>query len=106
MIIRVDKCAFLGIKKFSSSSLQFQPKRLINSEVIPSVKQGESFKYHGRYFNFDMNRKDHKDLALLNLQVMLKAIDSLSIHPNSKLLLYGRYVLSKLSLHLTGANSG
>ena len=76
MIIRVEKCAVFGIKNLSSSSLQFQPKLLINSEVIPPVKQGESFKYLGRYFYFDMNNKDHKDLALSNLQTMLKAIDS------------------------------
>ena len=97
MIIRVDKCAVFGIKKFSSSSLQFQPKLLIDSEVIPPVKQIESFKYLGRYFNFDMNNKAPKNLVLSNLQTMLKAIDSLIIHPKNKLLSYDRYVLSKLS---------
>ena len=81
MIIWVDKCAVSGIKEFSTSSLQFQPRLLINSEVIPPVKQGESFKYLGRFFNFDVSNKDHKDLALSTLQTMLKAIDSLSIHP-------------------------
>ena len=106
MIIRVDKCAVFGIKKFSTSYLQFQPRLLINSKVIPSVKQGKSFKYLGRCFNFDMNNKDHKDLALSNLQTMLKAIDSLSIHPKNKLLLYERYILSKLSWHLTVADLG
>ena len=74
MIIRVDKCAVSGIKKFLNSSLQFQPRLFINSEVIPPVKQGESYKNLGHYFNFDMNNKDHKDLALSNLQTMLKAI--------------------------------
>ena len=93
MIIRVDKCAVFGIKKFSTSSLQFQTRLLTNPEVIPPVKQGESFKYLGRFFNFDITNKDHKDLALSNLQTMLKAIDSLSIHPKNKLLLYERYIL-------------
>ena len=74
IIIRVDKCAVFGIKKFSTSSLQFQPRLLINSEVIPPVKQGESFKHLGRFFNFDMNNKDHKDLALSNLETMLKKL--------------------------------
>ena len=31
--------------------------------------------------------KDHKDLAQSNLQTMLEAIDSLSIHPKNKLLI-------------------
>ena len=44
MVIRVDKCTTLGIKKFSSRSLQFQPKLLINSEEVPPVNNGESFK--------------------------------------------------------------
>ena len=79
---------------------------MINSEVIPPVKQCESFKYLGRYFNFDMNNKNHKDLALSNLQTMLQATDSLSIHPKSKLLLYDRHVLSKLSCHLTVVDIG
>ena len=106
MVIRVDKCTTFGIKKFSSRSLQFQPKLLINSEVVPPVKNGESFKYLGRFFNFDMDNKDHKDILLSNLLAMLKNIDSLTIHPRNKLLLYDRYVLSKISWHLTVADLG
>jgi len=106
MINLVDKCAVFGIKKFSSSSLQFQPKNLITSEAIAPLKQGESFKYLRRYFKFDMNNKEHKDLALSNIQTMLKAIDLWSIHPKNKLLLYYRYVLSELSSHLTVADLG
>ena len=104
MIIRMDKCAVFGIKKFSASSLQFQPRLLINSEVIPPLKQCESFRYLGRYFSFHMNNKDDKDLALSILQTMLKAIDSLSINPKNKLPLYDRCILSKLSWHLTVAD--
>ena len=104
--VQVDKCAVFVIKEFSTSSFHFQPRLLINLEVIPPEKQGESFKYLGRYFNLDMNNKDHKDLALSNLQTMRKAIDSLSIHPKNKLLLYERKILSKLSWHLTVADLG
>ena len=71
MTICVDKCATFGIKTFSKSSLQFQPRLLINSEVIPSVKQGESFRYLVHFFDYDMNNKEHKDLALSNFQIML-----------------------------------
>ena len=106
MVIRVDKCTTFVIKKFSSRSLQFQPKLLINSEVVPPVNNGESFKYLGRFFNFDMDNKDHKDILLSNLLSMLKNIDSLTIHPRNKLLLCDRYVLSKISWHLTVADLG
>ena len=106
MVIRVDKCATFGIKKFSTRSLQFQPKLLINSEVVPPVKKDESFKYLGRFFNFDMDNKDHKDFLISNLQALLKKIDIFNIHPRNKLLLYDRYVLSKISWHLTVADIG
>ena len=66
-VIRVDKCVTFGIKKLSSRSLQFQPKLSINSEVVPPVKKGESFRYLGRFFNFDMDNKDHKDFLTSNL---------------------------------------
>ena len=62
MVIRVDKCTTFGIKMFSTSSLQFQPNLLINSELTPPVKQGESFRYLGSYFNFDIDNKGHKNL--------------------------------------------
>ena len=104
MQIRVDKYITFGIKKFSTRSLQFQPKLLINSKSVPTVKNGESFKYLGRFFNFEMSNKDHQDLLLSSLHDMLQTVDSLHIHPKNKLLLYHRYILSKLSWHLTVAD--
>ena len=104
MIIRVDKCVTFGIKKFSSRSLQFQPKLFINTELLPVVKNGESFKYLGRFFNFQMDNDQHKIHLESSLLDMFKLIDSLRILPKNRLLLYQRYVLSKLSWHLTVAN--
>ena len=101
--IRVNKCAAFGLEKFSIRSMQFQPKLFINKEIVPSVKSGES-RYLGRYFNFEMDDKDHKvqiQSCLLNL---LQRIDSLTILPSNKLLLYDRWVLSKLSWPLTVTN--
>jgi len=73
--------------------MQFQPQLVINSEVVPPVENDESFKHPGPFFNFDMDNKDYKDTPLSNLLVTLKNIDSLTIHPRNKLLLYDRYVL-------------
>ena len=55
-------------------------------------------------FNFEMDNKVHKEKLQSSLVDMLTNIDSLSILPKNKLLLYQRYLLSKLSWHLTVAN--
>ena len=104
MLIRVDKCITFGIKKFSSRSSQFQPKLFINSELVPVVKPDESFKYLGRYFNFNMDNHEHKSQLESLLSDLLNKIDTLRILPKNKLLLYHRYVLSKISWHLTVAD--
>ena len=101
MKIRVDKCVAFGLKKHSTRSMQFQPKLFINKEIVPSVKSGESF---GRYFNFEMNDKDHKVQIQSWLLNMLQRIDSFTILPSNKLLLYHRWVLSKFSWPLTVTN--
>ena len=95
MIIHVDKCHSFGIRKVSSIAKQIQPKRYLNNEYIKPVKTGESFLYLGRYFDFEMSSNDHK--------TFLTSIDKLPLHPKNKLLIYQRYILSKLSQHLTVA---
>ena len=102
--IRVDICVAFGLKKFSTRSMQFQPKLIINKEIAPSVKTGESFRYLGRYFNFEMDDKDHKVQVQSCLLNMLQRIDSFTILTSNKLFLYHRWVLSKLSWPLTVAN--
>ena len=44
MVIIVDKCVTFGIKKFSSRSLQYEPKLFVSNKTVPTVKSGESFK--------------------------------------------------------------
>ena len=41
-------------KKHSTRSIQFQPKLVIDGDLIPAVKTGDSFRYLGRYFDFNM----------------------------------------------------
>ena len=60
MIIRVDKCITFGIKKSTTKSTQYKPKLLINKELLPCVEIGDSFRYLGRYFDFDMSNTVHK----------------------------------------------
>ena len=93
MIIRVDKCTTFGIKKFSTRSLQYQPKLFINNEIVPPVITGESFKYLGRHFDFNMSNQEHMSKLSSIFTELLTEIDSLPLHPKNKLLLYNSYLL-------------
>ena len=104
MFIRVEKCSTFGIKKSTTKSIQFLPKLLINSVLIPTVKVGESLQYLGRYFNFNMSDDVHKSEIISLAEDLMSSIDSKPLHPRNKLLLYSRYVLSKLSWDFTISN--
>ena len=103
MIIRVDKCSTFGIKKAITKSVQYLPKLLINNQLIPKVNIGESFKYLGRYFDFNMSDDNHKTDLLTLINELMTDTDLKPLHPKHKLLLFNRYVLSKLSWHFTVA---
>ena len=103
MTIRVEKCSTFGIKKAVSKSEQYLPKLLISNNQIPTVKIGKSFEYLGRYFDFDMSNQDHKSKLISLADDLMSDIDLKPLHPKNKLLLYRRYVLSKLSWHFTVA---
>ena len=101
MVIRVNKCSTFGIKKSSTSSIQYLPKLLINQAAVPTVEMGKSFKYLGRYFNFSMDSVDHMSEVLGLINDLSSKIDAIPCHPKNKLLLYHRFVLSNLSWHFT-----
>ena len=104
MTIRVDKCVTFGMRKGSTKSTQFQPKLIINSELVPPIMNDDSFRYLGRYFDFEMSNGKHKSELVEILGSLMSDIDKLPMHPKNKLHLYQRYVLSKISWHLTVAN--
>ena len=101
MIIRVDKCSTFGIKKTLTKSVQYLPKLLINNQLIPKISIGEAFQYLGRYFSFSMSDEQHKSELISLVEELMADIDSKPIHPKNKILLYSRYLLSKLSWHFT-----
>ena len=103
MIIRVDKCSTFGIKTAITKSVQYLPKLLINNRLIPAVNIGESFQHLGRYFDFDIFNNNHKAELTTLVNDLMTDIDTKPLHPKNKLLLYSRYVLSKLSWHFTVA---
>ncbi|CAB4003346.1 Hypothetical predicted protein [Paramuricea clavata] len=101
MIVRVDKCLTFGIRKSLTKSIQYLPKLLINNELIPATKIGESFRCLGKYFDFSMSEKEHKQELITLMDDIMSEIDLKPLHPKNKLLLYSRYLLSKLSWHFT-----
>ena len=101
MIIRVDKCSTFGIKKALTKSIQYLPKLLINKQLIPKINIGEAFQYLGRYFSFNMSDEHHKSELISLDEELMADIDSKPLHPKNKILLYSRYLLSKLSWHFT-----
>ena len=103
MIIRVERCSSFGIRKSATSSVQFIPKLITNKDLVPTVKIGESRKYLGRYFSFSMQNFEHKTILLGTIADLLNKIDNTLCHPKNKLLLYHRFVLSKISWHFTVA---
>ena len=60
--------------------------------------------YLGRYFDFNMTNNDHKEILISKTNELLDTIDKLPLHPKNKIMLYQRYVLSKISWHLTIAD--
>ena len=75
MIIRVDKCSTFGIKKASTSSVQYPPKLVLNHDLVPTVEIGKSFKYLGRHFNFTMDNHNHMSKVLDIFSGLMKKID-------------------------------
>jgi hypothetical protein len=100
MIIRVDKCSTFAIKKAITKSVQYFPKFLINNNLIPTIKI-EAFQYFGRNIDFNMSNDNHKTELTTLVNELMTDIDSKPLHPRNKLLVYSRYVLSKISWHFT-----
>ena len=59
-VIGVDKFVTFGAKNYSIRAIQFQLS--IDKQHAPPVQNGKSFKYLGRYFDFDMINEMHKSI--------------------------------------------
>ena len=69
--------------------------------LVKALKADESFLYLGRYFDFNMSDQEHKNELTTKLKEYMEKIDGLDIHPRNKILIYQKYVLGKISWHLT-----
>ena len=85
MTIRVDKCKTFGIKKTVTRSVQFKPKMFLVREQVPTVDMDKSFKYLGRWYDFEMDNAEHiPNIIQLSIVILMK-IDSLQLHPWNKI---------------------
>ena len=55
----------------------------------------KSFRYSGRYFNYNMSEEKHKSEIYDLFNDTMRKIDELPLHPNSKILLYSRYTIDE-----------
>ena len=90
MIIRVNKCSTFGIRKLCTKSVQYLPKLLINGVLIPCMETGESFRYLGRFFDFNMSNNQHmselSSLVEVLVQDLMNDINITPLHPKHKVL--------------------
>ena len=68
------------------------------------MKTGDSFRYLGRHFDFNMSNNTHKSELSEITSAILTDIDLLPLHLKNKIALYNRYLLSKHSSHFTVVN--
>ena len=101
MIVRVDKCHTFGMRKVDTASKQVKPNLFINNEKVGAIEIGGSFVYLGRTFDFSMSSDAHKRSLVETVEQCLQAIERLPLHPKWKILIYNRFVLSKISWDLT-----
>ena len=95
MVTRVDKCVTFGEEK--TNKIHTVSAKAYYNEPVPPIKNDESIRYLGRHFDFSMSNLKYKLELVDGLESFLSYIDKLSNHPKSKLLLYQRHVLSKIS---------
>ena len=75
----------MHFKKTLTKSVQYLPKLLINNKWIPATEIGDSFRYLGKYFDFDMSDKKYKQELITLLEDIMSDIDLKPLHPKTKL---------------------
>ena len=73
----IIKNYYILYQRSSIKSVQFQPSLVINSNLVPQVKVGDSFRYLGRYFDFAISNDIHKKELIAILTDSLSQIDRL-----------------------------
>ena len=77
------------------------PKLFVNNHLVPRIEMGQSFRYLGCYFDYNMSDEEHKSELVKVFNDTMNKIDELPLHPKNKILLYSCYLLSKISWNFT-----
>ena len=96
LVIPVNICYIFGIKKIKTKSDQFQSFITIRNERIPPIKNGKSFTYLGKDFNFSMNCDEIKTGLRHEIVNYVDIIDKLPIKCLHQSEIIQCYVISKL----------
>ena len=96
LIIRVAKCHTFGMKKQSTTILQYQPKIIINDNRIPPLESEESFIYLGKQFNFKMDIENIKNDIIAKVIEYITKIYLLPLSPLNRISIIQTYMFSKL----------
>ena len=95
-VIKVEKCHTFGIKKYKTSSIQYQPYLMAINKIIPAIETGKSFRYLGKDFSFSMDNTPAKAEILQHLETHLTLTDRLPLHQRYKLKVIQQFTYSKI----------
>jgi hypothetical protein len=102
MVVRVDKCSSFGIRKVLSKSAQYLA--LVWDSYWSTTKTGDHLStWDGPSILINMTNQKHRSKLTSLIDELMYEVDLKPLHPKNKILLYSRYVLSKLSWHFTVA---
>lgn len=104
MEIRLDKCNSFAMIKRNSVYCQILPTISINAGKIPPTQIGESFRYLGRIFDFDLKGELEKNDIVNKLTKLLQITTELKIRPQTKLKIFDRFITSQISFSLRVCN--
>ena len=74
----------LALKKQLTKSIQYLPKLFVNNYLVPRIEIGKSFRYLGRYLDYNMSDEKHKSELIKVFNDIMNKIDELPLHPEKQ----------------------
>lgn len=95
------KCKTFAMKKNGTKTVQFHPYLRVNNVQIPTLADGESFKYLGKEFTMHMNPEKEENQLKSDLREYVENIHRTPLHPKNKIAVITRYIYSKIRWRLS-----
>jgi hypothetical protein len=106
MIIRLDKCCSFSMLKSKGDYHQIEPAVFINNGLIPPVRLGETFKYLGKLYDFELKNELAKTIIIKKLKDLLSVTSNIKTKVQMKIKIVKQYVLSQIRFELKTYNFG